>query len=235
MIFFMSSCSITQEIIMAEDGRVSYATIVDASQLASMGTLPKEEDLPLDTVMSFREIVSEKKDIEEMPEEERQYFNDFADMSVSVHNDPEKKELFIKIFGDFEDIAALNRALRAMYMMEIKNKKSSSSGKMTEIDDLLARYSDYKWDGKTFSVISQFDENAEADRKNNEEDEVSKSLNMFMGGKMRTKYTFPRKIVNVNHPDALFSDDRKTVTIEYPAEEYISQPRITDIVIELED
>ena len=57
---------------------------------------------------------------------------------------------------------------------------------------------------------------------------------MFAGSNYTLKYHFPRKVKSVSHPGAMFSDDRKTVTVQYPFTEYLENPDKLNLEVVLE-
>ena len=47
---------------------------------------------------------------------------------------------------------------------------------------------------------------------------------IFASSKYTLKYHFPKAVKSVSNPDALFSADRKTITVEYPFTDYSENP-----------
>jgi hypothetical protein len=63
-----------------------------------------------------------------------------------------------------------------------------------------------------------------------------KQAEAFMGGAIyRLKYTFPKKIKKVSVEDATFSLDGKTMEFERSMLEYMKDPDILDVEVELEN
>jgi hypothetical protein len=62
-----------------------------------------------------------------------------------------------------------------------------------------------------------------------------KQAEAFMGSSNYVlKYTFPKKIKKTSNPDATFSEDKKTVSIQAPFLEYFKNPDLLDLEVELE-
>ena len=66
-------------------------------------------------------------------------------------------------------------------------------------------------------------------------DSLGKSAMMFGGSKYKLNYHFPKKIKSVSNESALFSDDRKSVIIEFSFMDYITDPEKLNLKIILED
>src|SRR5690606_24573478 len=63
-----------------------------------------------------------------------------------------------------------------------------------------------------------------------------KQAEAFLSGANYTlKYTFPREIKKVSNEAATFSEDKKTVILQKPFLEYLKNPDILDLEVELED
>jgi len=241
VVLFLSGCSLYQEVTFKEDGKVFYLMSIDAGQIMGMGLSANDiGEMPSDTVISIIDMLKEKKNMDSISETEKRLYQDIAPLSVRIKSDINKKELFISYFGDFKNITALNKALQAMSLLDsIDSKKegSNSSKQEQELNKIIERYNLYTWDGKTMTAVNQHNPDKKDNMDANDEDELSKlsSLSgMFSGGKMKTKYTFPKKVKTVNNPDALLSADRKSVIIEYQASDFLDNPKLSDIVIELE-
>jgi len=241
VVILLSGCSLYQEVEFKENGQVSYLMSIDAGQLLSMGLPTGDDDkIPTDTTISVMDMLKEKKNMENISETEKKLYKDIAPMMVKIKSDVDKKELFISYYGDFENITALNNALSAISILDsIDNSKKDGNidKKEEELNKIMQHYNLYTWDGKKMTAVSQYKPKEKEISDNVDEDELSglNSLStMFAGGKMKTKYIFPGKVIKTSNPDALFSIDGKSVIIESSATDFFDNPEQADIVIELE-
>ena len=58
---------------------------------------------------------------------------------------------------------------------------------------------------------------------------------MFGSSTYKLNYHFPKPIKSVSNETAMFSADRKTVTIEYGFMDYIANPEALNLEVVLED
>ena len=64
---------------------------------------------------------------------------------------------------------------------------------------------------------------------------MKESMEMIYGqSDFKIVYQFPKAVKSVSIPNALFSDDRKTVTIEYPLKDYMESPDKLNFEIEFQ-
>ena len=58
---------------------------------------------------------------------------------------------------------------------------------------------------------------------------------MFNTTKYKLNYHFPKKIKSVSNEDIMFSDDRKSLTLEFGFMEYLQNPELLNLEVILED
>jgi len=54
---------------------------------------------------------------------------------------------------------------------------------------------------------------------------------IFESSKYIIKYHFPKEVKSVSNKQAMFSEDRKTITIEFPFNEYMKEPEKTNFEV----
>jgi hypothetical protein len=68
-----------------------------------------------------------------------------------------------------------------------------------------------------------------------EVDSMKQMMNMFYESSTYTlKYHFPKKVKKVSNSTALYSEDRKTITIEFPLSDYMKEPEKLNFEVEFE-
>jgi len=233
VITIFCSCSIYEEVYFNEDMSVKYQMKFDASEMMGMlsaSSLPSYgKSLPNDSVISFAEILAEHKDsVQNLSAEEQQVLKDLMPLNLRINSDTVANTFFISLFGDFANTESLNKTFKTL--AEHKDK-AAGAGPSTRAIDQLDNSSRYFWDGKTMKreidpdMLNKSKENTEQDKG---------LMDMFTGGKMIVKYHFPKRVTNVNNPNALYSQDGKTVVIEYPATDFVNSAEKINVEITTE-
>jgi hypothetical protein len=230
IIALSSSCSIYEEIYFNEDMSVKYQIKFDDGEWMSTfsaSTLSgHNKSLPNDSVISVAEIMAEYKDpVQPLSAEEQQVLNDLRPLNLRINSDTIANTFFISLYGDFANAESLNRVFRILAEHNDKTTKASPRIRRIYQPDNASRYS---WDGKTMKreidpdLLRKVKEDTEND---------NGSANMFTGGKMIVKYHFPKRVTNVSNPNALLSQDGKTVVLEYPATDFVNSTEKTNVEI----
>lgn len=224
-----SSCSIYEEIYFNEDMSVKYEMKFDASELLGMVSASSlsSSSFPTDSVLSFADIIAEHKDsLQTLSAEEQLILEDFKSVTLKIKSDTIDKTFFITLLGDFKDSEALNRALKVISEQKGKGSDVKTGRKVVDQFDNTSKYF---WDGRNMK--------REIQPKTSVGSEASKDQNMMdmlSTGKMIVKYHFPKRVTKVNNPDALFSQDGKTIVIEYSTKDFMNSAKKINIEIETE-
>lgn len=219
-IIFFSSCSIYEDIYFKDNATVRYEMKVDASEvLAMMPDLANKTNssIPSDSIISFAEIIREKVDTTNMTDSDKKDLENVSPLFLNIKNKPDEQVLSLLMYGDFDNIDKLNEALISADRLQEKtiDKASGNSGFNM---DRISNLSSYTWDGKKMSRTT-ISNSAESDDENPTA-ETAMMSQLFSQGKLIVKYHFPKKVVKINNPKALLSQDGKSVIIEYPASVY---------------
>lgn len=222
---FIIGCSISEEITLNANGNINYSYLLDASKCTHM--LPDTIGQPKiikDTTFSFVNFLKEKKDsISNLSLDEQKKLYTLKPFSIKIHQDDNKKEFTIQLFGNFKDVNSLNSALSSFSTISQNNLNV-----LSEVNFSLLTHIQYNWDGKIFKkkVLEHIEKN----------DSTKIILStMFYGGFYDVKYNFPKKIKKANNPSAIISSDRKSLFIRNDATDYIMFPEKLNIEIELEN
>ena len=221
-----TSCQITENIYLQEDGSGQIVYDIDASELMALagdqlGEMGKKN---IDSTMTFKQLFEEKKDsIAKMPLEEQQRLKKFEDVSMHMQMNAAQKVFKISLLNNFKKAAELQDMMQAMKVMKsLDNKAAQADNPLGSMMDSGANTDlKYSFDGKTFRRSLKI-----TDPKLNEKSKDSTGMvkMTFSGSKYILKYHFPKKVKSVSNPNALFSDDRRTITIPYSLVDYMEQP-----------
>lgn len=236
-----SSCTFTENIYINEDGTGKFSLEMDGSSLMAM--MPKDSlkmEKAVDSVISFKKVFEEKKDsIAKLPLEKQQRIKKLENFSMRIAMLPKEEKFLFSLLSDFKSVADLQDAMGTMKeLQELKGKNNKpddknpmsaiSAGSFGENNSSLS----YTYDGKKFTRKATILKK-EIDEKEN--DSTNQSLKMiFASSSYIVKYHFPKPVKKVSNPTAQYSEDRKTITIEYPFKEYLESPEKLNFDVDFE-
>ncbi|HLP64496.1 hypothetical protein [Flavobacterium sp.] len=256
-----SSCSITEKIIFNEDNSGKFACEIDGSKMMSMmGSAIKAETekkskkkkkknkegerelADIDSTFTFKELMASKQDsIAKLPLEEQEKFKRMENFSIRMVMNEEKSIFNYTLFTDFKAISDLNDLMSPMESVKSfngGNKSVGNNGDMMKDNNS----SEYSFDGKVFKkkVRKLVADNSDKDAQLSKEEaeyaagkEESMKL-IYDQSDFKVVYQFPRAVKKVSIPNALYSEDRKTVTILFDMKEYMENPESLSFDVELE-
>jgi len=242
IIFFTASCSVYEELYFKEDGQVNYQLTFDSKEL--MKSLPGDSATDMtvkDSILSIADIIHANSHVKKtLYPQEKEDLNNISAFVIKKHEDPVKKEYTFTIQGEFADTEALNKALYSLNRLigyaQDDADSSLSMGK-SKLMDQLSNIPQYKWDGISMERYTVASEKIKPEE-DNEEDEIGKIMGVtnpftsfLMGGKMMTKYHFPTKVDIIDNPEAMLSQDGKTVIVNYQATIFAESPEEANINI----
>lgn len=260
IIFTVTSCSITEKMIINENGSGSFSYDIDGSKMMSMmgdafkdlgandsnkekskkkkgkeevgGSIIASKKV-LDTTFTFKEMFASKQDsISKLPAQEQEKIKKMERFSVRTVMDEEKGIMNYSMFTDFKTVAELQDVMSPIQSMKTLSPTGQKSGGLGMAPDELKDNSStsYFYDGNTFKkTVSKIDKkNEEAVEEISEESEevnLKQSFEMFYEqSNFKVLYQFPKAVKKVSIDNALYSEDRKTITIEYPLKDYMENP-----------
>lgn len=256
-VFLLTSCSITEKMIINEDGSGKFSYEIDGSKMMSMmGSAFKEETTKkekkkgkkesdikkaIDSTFTFKELFADKQDsIAKLPLAEQEKIKKMEKFSMHMQIDQEKGLMKYDMFTDFSSIKELEDVMSPVETMKNISPTGQQAGGMGMAPNALEDKSStsYFYDGKTFKKIV-----SEKNTKEDEEDEetseenarVEESMEMFYAqSSFKVVYEFPKPVKKVSIENALYSEDRKTITIEYPLKDYMENPTSLNFEIEFQ-
>ncbi|MCG9791246.1 hypothetical protein [Flavobacterium algicola] len=239
-ILFLASCNFTENIDIQEDGSGEFSVVLDASGLMEMGADKMGEKMGikgdkkvLDSVISFKTFFEEKKDsIAKLSPERQAALKGLENSILHMKIDPEKKEFFMSMKSPFIKVAELQDLMEGFAVLQdIKKSKTAETsespfgGKFGNNNSKLS----FAYDGKTFNRrVEIIEESAKA------ADSVGMSKMLFASSTYTLSYHFPKPVKSTSNPDALFSSDRKTITLRYPFSDYMENPEKLNLNVVLE-
>lgn len=259
---FFTSCSITERMVIDENGRGKFSYEIDGSKMMSLvgnsvsskekkSKKKKKKETPsskdIDSTFSFKELYASKKDsIAQLPLVEQEKIKKMEKFSVHMVINEEKGIMNYTMFTDFDSVKELQDVMSPVNSM----KSLSPSGKEGGLGVASVGLEDnsstkFFYDGRKFrkevarleKKVAEVEEGVSEESKELSEDmKLEESLDMFYEqSTFKVVYEFSKAIKNVSIKTALFSADRKSITIEYPLKEYMTNPEGLNFEIEFEN
>ncbi|UUC45667.1 hypothetical protein [Flavobacterium cerinum] len=225
----MTSCNFTENVYINKDGSGKFALDIDASTMMSMmGGEGGEQSV--DTTFTFKALLAQKKDsIAKLPLAEQERLKKMEGFSVRTNVDEKSKKFVLSLMGDFKKPSDLMDAMSLMKSMD--DLQSKDGGRLSKLGDLNTDLK-YAFDGKKFTRKVTIKDAVVQKQLSDSLATIKPMLETFT---YTVKYHFPKKVKSVSVKDALFSEDRKTVTIQYPFADFIEKPEVMNFEAVLEN
>jgi len=249
----MTSCTITEKMIINDNGSGKFAYDIDGTKMMSMmgsafkgddkedtkkdkkETVNRKNKKVVDSTFTFKEMFASKQDsISKLSPEEQAKIKKMERFSVRTIIDEEKGIMNYSMFTDFNSISELQDVISPVESMKSISPTGQKSGGMGMAPNALEDNSStsFFYDGKTFkktvAKIEKKKEVTEEVEEGSEDDVANKmkeSLDMFYDqSNFKVVYQFPKPVKKISIENALYSEDRKTITIEYPLKDYMENP-----------
>lgn len=230
-----ASCNFTEEIYLSEDGSGSIALSFDGSELMSItgeeGETPGQQ--AMDSVIYFSDILAEKKDsIASLPEAEQQRLAKLEPYRMHMKADPEAKSLFFSLERDFTDIGEIQDSFNAFQDASAldpddNDSPMAASTEFYQSTDVSFSYGKGRFSRRAFITDSLLHQQRI--------DSLAGTEAFLSGSTYTLKIHFPRKVKSASTQEATLSMDGKTLIREVDFMEYLKNPSLLDMEVELED
>ncbi|MEN2400780.1 hypothetical protein GKZ90_0013420 [Flavobacterium sp. MC2016-06] len=235
----LASCTFTENININDNGTGNFSVDMDGSSLmamagdqigSQMGANAKKE---IDSSFTFKQLFADKKDsIAKLSPESQKELKKLENFVVHTKMSSEKKEFLMTFSTDFKSVNDLQDILQTLSTFQKLEQGGSAAtplgGNFGNNNSKLS----YTYDGKKFTRKAVIDQQKLAEKKNDSAADMSKMI--FASSNYILKYHFPKKVKKISNPNALFSEDRKTITIQYPFKDYMENPDKLNFEVEFE-
>ena len=223
----LTSCTFTEHVYINEDGSGKYFFDMDGSSLMAM--MPKDslgKDKAIDSTFSFKQIFEEKKDsIAKLSPEEQARLKKMENFTMQMKMNADKKQFLFSIGTPFKSVTDLQDVMNDMQDLQKMNKSKQDKSLGGMMDPSLFSGNgtkiNYLYDGKKFSRKAIVDK---AMLKKLDNDSLAQYKMIFEASKYVVQYHFPKAIKSVSNKNAVFSKDRKTITIEFKFDAFLKEP-----------
>lgn len=229
LIVTLTSCNFTENIDVQPDGTGKFSLEMDGTGLMAMAGEKlgsefgaKNKAKAIDSTFTFKEIFEKQKDsIAKLSVEQQAMIKKLENFVMNIKMNVEAKQLLFSMNTPFKSVNELGGLMESM--SSLKNLK----GKSDKTDAMLSGLGNdnsqltFSYNGKQFMRKAIVSKDAMAKIA---ADSTGMAKMIFASSKYTLKYHFPKAVKSVSNPDALFSADRKTITVEYPFTDYSENP-----------
>lgn len=230
LIVFTTSCNFTENINVNDDGTGDFSVEVDGSGLMAMAGDKLGEKMGasknkknIDSTFSFKQLFEQRKDsIAKLSAEEQAALKKMENFVMHMKMNAEKKELLFSMNTPFKNVSELQDMMSGMKTLnDLKGKSKKETP--NPLGNGLSNNAklNFSYNGKNFTRTAIIDKEALNKIK---KDSLGIAKMMFASSKYTLKYHFHKPVKTVSNPNALFSADRKTITIQYPFTDYMDNP-----------
>lgn len=235
----LASCTFTENVYVTDNGTGKFSLNMDGSSLMEMAgdqlgsQMGADAKKNIDSTFTFKQLLADKKDsIAKLSPEIQNEIKKLEDLTVNLKMNAEKKEFLMAFSRDFKNVNQLQDVLQAMSTLQKLEGGASAAnpfaGGLGKNNSTLS----YTYDGKKFTRKAILDKQKVAEKAKDSAGDMSKMI--FASSNYILKYHFPKRIKKVSNPNALFSDDRKSITIQYPFTDYMENPDKLNFDVEFE-
>lgn len=234
----LCSCQFTETIYLNADGSGKMEFMFDGGLLMQMAgeQMGDTQEQAIDSTFSFKDLFKTMQDsISKLPEEEQQKLKRLEPFNMHMVMNPETSEMRYNLFTDFKNVSDLQDMFKAINDISNVTGNAQASEANNPLSGLGADGNtslDYNFDGKTFKRIAKVI-NREAYKQVT--DSLEQMTMMFASSTYKLNYHFPKRIQSVSNENALISDDRKSITVEFGFMDYITDPEALNLEVVLED
>lgn len=233
--FTATSCQFTETMVMNEDGSGIMTVEVNLNEMMAFGgqAMADSTVVKMDTIVYMKQFLEEKKDsISKLSVTEQQELKKLENFNIHIKMDSETSEMVYDISTNFKNISEANDILKGLEQAGNLMPNPDANTEIKKEEDtpeiVGVNYSFEKGIFKRDAYIKD-------EKLHQQQVDSMKQAEAFMGSSNYVlKYTFPKKIKKTSNPDATFSEDKKTVSIQAPFLDYIKNPDLLDLEVELE-
>lgn len=234
----LTSCTFTENMYINDNGAGKFSVDIDGSALMEMAgdqlgnQMGADAKKNVDSTFTFKQLIAEKQDsISKLSPEAQKEIKKLENFVFNIKMNGEQKQFLMNITTDFKSVNELQDILQSMSALQKLEGGNAPSTPFAGLGDNKSKLS-YTYDGKKFTRKAIIDKQKITEKAADSTADMSKM--MFASSNYIIKYHFPKPVKKVSNPNALFSDDRKTITIQYPFTDYMENPDKLNFDVEFE-
>lgn len=235
------SCQFSEELILNGDGSGKISIKFDGSEIMKIGgekvSETKEEEV--DTLIVFKEFLEEHNDsITQLPLEEQVRLKKLENFKMHMIINTEEQLMNMDMYTDFKDVSELGDIFDNFKTASAVSKKNGSPAEVGTTDPLVntnkendATKVTYSFDGTIFIRATEI---LNSEKLTKELDSLERMKMFLASSKYKLDYKFPKRIKSISNKKALFGQDGKSFVLEIDFIKYMEDPKVLDVVVELE-
>jgi hypothetical protein len=236
MILLLTSCTVTENIYVEVDGSGKFNVDMDGSSLLAM--MPNDSlknEKSIDSTFTFKQLLADHKDsIAKLSGEEQQMLKKIENFNMRMQMNQEQKQFLFSLETNFKNVSELQdaiTAINAISLLQNKATKPIEFGSAFPSDGLVNNNATlrYSLKGSKFSRIAVLNK---VEKQTHNEEAAEMNNMIFASSNYIVKYHFAKPVKKVSNTSALFSEDRKTVTLQYPFLDYMDHPDKLNVEVE---
>ena len=220
----MTSCNFTEELHLKDDGSGKISIHFDGSEMMEMmgDEMMQGEEKAMDSLISFRQFLNEKKDsIATLSEEEQARLKKLEPFNLHIVMDPETKVMKFDMFTDFANLNEVGDTFNAFQDASALGPGGGSQSAPGGLGNQNTEV-DYLFKANTFKRSSRIVDSL----LHKQNLDSLAGAEMFLGSSMyKLKYHFPRRIKSASTKTATYSADGKTLFYEVSFLSYLKKSR----------
>jgi hypothetical protein len=228
------SCQFTETLIFNEDGSGKMSVEMDMGEMMAFGGEAMDTvGTKMDTLIFIKDILEAKKDsISKLSAAEQKKLKKMENYRMQIKMDSDANMLLFKLLADFKSVEEVSDLLDgfgdSMDLMPGTGKDLKFDSESQSADAMGVDYSFKNGKFKRDAYIKNKEEHKA------QIDSLKGVESWLEHMKYSLKYTFPKKIVKSSIDDATYSLDAKTIEVSRSFVDYMKDPDILDLEVELE-
>lgn len=228
------SCQFQETMIINADGTGRMSLSMDLSEMmAFSGEMGGDSTfVKMDTIISLKSFLEEKKDsIAQLSEEEQARLKRLENYNMRMEADPEKNYMIVDIFTRFKNVSEANELMKGFEQTSnlIPGNENDSGTSQSSGPDIIGV--NYSFENGVFSRDAFIkDEKLHASQM----DSLKQAEAFLSSINYKIKYTFPKRIKSSSIEDATYSLNGRTIEFERKFIDYFKNPDTLDVIVELE-
>jgi hypothetical protein len=235
----LASCNFTENLEINDDGTGNFSVEMDGSSLMTMtgNKLGKiSNKTAIDSTISFKELLTLKKDsIAKLSPKEQQELKKIENFVMHIKMDANRKQFLFSARTPFQKVSEIENIMGSLKALKNLKGKSTQDHLLLPVGDDFGDNNSklsFTYSGSNFSRTAKLLHKKEAIKP--EADSLGMIKMIFASSNYTLKYHFPKRVKTVSNPNALFSSDKKTITVEYPFLDYMDNPDKLNLKVEFE-
>ncbi|WP_299223998.1 hypothetical protein [uncultured Aquimarina sp.] len=232
-------CQFSEDLHINEDGSGKISFNFDGSEIMQIAgdkvTEGTEKEKVIDSTLIFKDFLEEKKDsIAKLPAEEQEKLKKLENFKMHMLMNPQSKEMKFDLYSEFKGVEELGDVFNSF-------KTASTIGNQNKItppgDPTVSPEGEdptrvvYSYKKNKFKRVTEI---LDKEKLKMSLDSLEQMKMFLASSKYKINYHFPKKIKKISSEKAMFSQDGKSFTLEVGFLEYMEDPTVLDVEVELE-